>query len=113
MNKDSQRHDLVAERREKLAALRADGFAYPNDFRPDATTEALVGTFGELDAAELEKRDVTARLAGRMMTRRVMGKASFAHIDDGSGRVQIFLTREALGEEAYAAFKRLDLGDIV
>jgi lysyl-tRNA synthetase class 2 len=113
MTEKNQRHDLVAERREKLASLREDGFAYPNDFRPDASVDALAGTFGELDGPELEKREVSTRLGGRMMTRRVMGKASFAHLDDGSGRVQIFVTREALGEAAYKRFKQLDLGDII
>ncbi|MGH8160747.1 MAG: lysine--tRNA ligase [Gammaproteobacteria bacterium] len=113
MSEKNARHDLVAERRDKLSALRGEGFAYPNDFHPDVGVEALVATFGELDAEALVERAVTARLAGRMMTRRVMGKASFAHLDDGSGRIQFFVTREALGEDAYAAFKRLDLGDIV
>ncbi|MGH8271328.1 MAG: lysine--tRNA ligase [Gammaproteobacteria bacterium] len=113
MNEKNARHDLVAERREKLAALRQEGFAYPNDFRPDAGVEALVATFNGLDADALTERAVNARLAGRMMTRRVMGRASFAHVDDGSGRMQFFVEREAIGKEAYDAFKQLDLGDIV
>ncbi len=113
MTDKDARPDLVGERREKLAALRGEGFSYPNDFRPDATVEALVGTYGDLDAAALESRLVKARIAGRMMTRRVMGRASFAHIDDGSGRMQIFLQRDALGSAAYEQFKSMDLGDIV
>ncbi len=113
MTDKNPRHDLIAERREKLAELRRDGFSYPNDFRPDASADALTTTFGELDADALAERKVAARLAGRMMTRRVMGKASFAHLDDGSGRIQFFVTREALGDEVYDAFKQLDLGDIV
>ena len=113
MNEKNERHDLVAERREKLAALRRTGFAYPNDFRPDAAAEALLGTYGELDAAALDERRIEVSVAGRMMTRRVMGKVAFAHLDDGSARIQIFAQRDALGEDAYADFKGLDLGDIV
>ncbi|MDN5865690.1 MAG: lysine--tRNA ligase [Gammaproteobacteria bacterium] len=113
MSDKTQRHDLVAERRAKLQALREEGFAYPNDFRPDAAVDAVVSTFGDLDGETLEERGVEMRIAGRMMTRRVMGKASFAHLDDGSGRLQIFVKRDALGDEGYAGFKQLDLGDIV
>jgi len=107
------RTDLVAERRAKLAGLREQGFAYPNDFRPDAQIEPLVGTYAALDGAALAERAIPARIAGRMMTRRVMGKASFANLDDGSGRMQIFVKREEVGEEAYDLFKSLDLGDII
>lgn len=113
MTDKNPRTDLVAERRAKLAQLREEGFAYPNDFRPDTSVEALVGTYEGLDAETLEQRAVPAHLAGRMMTQRVMGKASFAHIDDGSARMQIFVRREDVGEQAYKAFKALDLGDII
>ncbi|MGA7965439.1 MAG: lysine--tRNA ligase [Gammaproteobacteria bacterium] len=107
------RTDLVAERRAKLDSLREAGFAYPNDFRPDAQIEPLVGTYATLDGAALEERAIPARIAGRMMTRRVMGKASFANLDDGSARMQIFVKREEVGEENYDLFKSLDLGDII
>ena len=113
MTEKNPRTDLVAERRAKLAELREQGFAYPNDFRPDTTVEALVGTYEGLDADALEERAIPAHLAGRMMTRRVMGKASFAHLDDGSARMQIFVKREDVGEETYTLFKSLDLGDII
>lgn len=107
------RTDLVADRRVKLAGLREQGFAYPNDFRPDAQIEPLVGTYAGLDGPALEQRLIPARIAGRMMTRRVMGKASFANLDDGSARMQIFVKREEVGEEIYELFKSLDLGDII
>lgn len=113
MAETGQKPDLYAERRAKLDALRAAGFNYPNDFRPDATAVEILGTYRNLDAAALAERKVCVRVGGRMMTRRVMGKASFAHLDDGSGRIQIFLRRDALGEEPYVRFKSLDLGDIV
>ncbi len=113
MTKKNPRTDLVAERRAKLAALREQGFGYPNDFRPDTQIEALVGTYGELDGPVLEERAIAARLGGRMMTRRVMGKASFGHLDDGSARMQIFVKQEDVGAADYARFKALDLGDII
>ncbi|HEX5314884.1 MAG TPA: amino acid--tRNA ligase-related protein, partial [Gammaproteobacteria bacterium] len=113
MTDRNERHDLVAERRQKLAALRAEGFAYPNDFRPDTTIASLLGAFGELSEAALAGRPLWVRIGGRMMTRRIMGGASFAHLDDGSGRLQIFAQGESLGAEGYERFKSLDLGDLV
>ncbi len=113
MAETGQKPDLYVERRAKLDALRAAGFNYPNDFRPDVTAAEILGTYRDLDAAALVERKVRVRVGGRMMTRRVMGKASFAHLDDGSGRIQIFLRRDELGEEPYSRFKSLDLGDIV
>ncbi len=113
MDTGNEHHDLVQERRAKLAVLRGGGFVYPNDFSPDTTIEALIGTFGGLDAAALTERPLWVRVAGRMMTRRVMGRASFAHLDDGSARLQFFVTREELGADGYDFFKQLDLGDIV
>jgi len=107
------RPDLIGERRAKLEELREAGFAYPNDFRPDAQVDALAGTYGDIGGEALEERAIEVRIAGRMMTRRVMGKASFAHVDDGSGRMQIFLKRDEVGEATYRRFKRLDLGDLI
>jgi len=69
---------LVAERRAKLAVVRAKGVAYPNDFRRDALSADLLATYGERDAAWLEENPVRVRVGGRMMLKRVMGKASFA-----------------------------------
>lgn len=109
---------LIAERREKLKALReahkqGAGPAFPNDFKPSDHAEALHGAHGEKAAEQLEAEGTVARVAGRMMLRRVMGKASFATLQDGSGRIQAYVTRDAVGEEAYAAFKHWDLGDII
>ena len=104
---------LIAQRQEKLAALREDGFSFPNGFRPDALAAALHAEYAEHDEAALEEIGRTVRVAGRMMLKRVMGKASFCTIQDRSGRIQLFLQRDVLGEEAYKAFKQLDVGDII
>ncbi|MDX1606927.1 MAG: lysine--tRNA ligase, partial [Candidatus Competibacterales bacterium] len=104
---------LIAQRREKLAALRETGFNFPNQFRPDALAAELHQRYGEHDAETLEAEAVPVKVAGRMMLKRVMGKASFATIQDRSGRLQLFLQRDVMGEAAYKAFKALDVGDVV
>ncbi len=122
----SPAHDenqLIAERREKLRALRQSlqdgaGVAFPNDFKPAHQAADLQQQYADTSAETLEAQPVTVSVAGRMMLKRVMGKASFATLQDGSlgatgGRIQIYVTRDALGEEHYAAFKHWDLGDIL
>ena len=104
---------LVAERREKLAALRARGQAFPNDFRRDALAEALHTGHGDQDNAQLEAQPRRVRVAGRMLMRRIMGKASFVHLQDMSGKIQLYVQRETLGESAYDDFKHWDIGDIL
>ncbi|MBN2886078.1 MAG: lysine--tRNA ligase [Chromatiaceae bacterium] len=105
---------LIAQRREKLARLRGQGNAFPNDFRRDVMAGELCAEYGELDAEALEARALRVKVAGRLMSRRVMGKASFAHVQDMSGRIQLLVQRDLLGEEAYTDFKReFDLGDIL
>ena len=106
---------LIAERRHKLAALRGHGIAFPNDFHPDTTTAELQDAFADRERWSTEALDALARparIAGRILLKRVMGKAAFATIQDGSGRIQLYLSRDALGE-AYEAFKGFDIGDIV
>ncbi len=104
---------LIAERRRKLAALRESGIAYPNDFERDALAGELHARFDGVDNAALEAETVRVSVAGRMMAKRVMGKASFARLRDGSGDIQLFVQRDALPDGVYAAFKGWDLGDIV
>ena len=106
-------NEIVRRRREQLQALREQGNAYPNDFRRDALAADLRARYGELDQEALEQVETRFSLAGRMMSRRVMGKASFAHLQDSSGRIQLFLKRDNLGEEPYGAFKKWDLGDLI
>ena len=105
--------EQAARRRAKLAELRARGQAYPNDFRPDAKAGELHERFAGTSAEDLEREPVAVAVAGRMMTRRLMGKASFAHLRDVSGDIQIYLRRDDLPDGHYARFKRFDIGDIV
>jgi len=104
---------IVAERRAKLAKLREEGFAYPNDFTRDQMAEKLDAAYGELAAEDLDARQVKATVAGRLMLKRVMGKASFGVIQDHTGRIQIYVSDDATGKEQHAAYKHWDIGDIV
>jgi lysyl-tRNA synthetase class 2 len=104
---------LIAERRAKLHALRARGQAYPNDFRRDALAGELHAAYGERDEAWLESNPTRVRVGGRMMFKRVMGKASFAKLADRTGMIQLFIQRETVGDAVYDAFKGWDIGDIL
>ncbi len=106
---------LIAERRAKLAALRGQGIAYPNDFRRIDHAGDLLAEYADAVAWPAETLEASARrvaIAGRVMAKRVMGKAAFAQLQDVSGRIQLFLQSNVLGE-AYDAFKGWDVGDIV
>jgi lysyl-tRNA synthetase class 2 len=104
---------LISERRSKLAGLRTQGIAFPNDFTPEHRASSLHARFGEQDQATLASSAQPASVAGRMMLKRVMGKASFATLQDSTGRIQIYLERSSLGEDTYDAFKQWDIGDII
>ncbi len=104
---------LIVQRREKLDTLREGGQAYPNDFRRDSLADDLHQTHAESDKETLESVGIRVNVAGRMMTRRVMGKASFAHIQDMTGKIQLYVRRDDLPEGLYADFKQWDLGDII
>lgn len=107
-------NELIRQRRDKLTAARAAGQAYPNTFKPEHLAEQLNQQYAELDKEALEAEAVEVSVAGRMMSRRIMGKASFAHLQDRSGRVQIYLQRDALPEGFYnEQFKKWDIGDFV
>jgi len=125
MNKSDERHrqhqdadgvdgdnEQLSRRRAKLAAMREHGNAFPNDFRRDAWAADLHARF-DGPARQLESSLPRVKVAGRLMSRRIMGRASFAHIQDGSGRIQLFIQRDALPDDGYAAFKRYDIGDII
>ncbi len=105
--------EQVAQRRAKLDAWRGTGAAYPNAFRRDATAATLHRRAADLDGAALEACPIRAVVAGRMVSRRIMGKASFAHLQDGGERIQLHLRRDALPEGVYQQFKGFDLGDIL
>ncbi|HEX6705426.1 MAG TPA: lysine--tRNA ligase [Albitalea sp.] len=104
---------LIAERREKLAAIRQQGVAFPNDFKPRDHAADLIRKHGALPNEELEPQGVRVAIAGRLMLKRLMGKASFGTLQDSSGRIQLFVTKDALGDAVYDAFKHWDLGDIL
>lgn len=104
---------LVDERRAKLTELRKSGNAFPNDFRRDSLTSDLHRQHGADDNATLEAAAKLVRVAGRMVLKRVMGKASFATIQDMSGRIQLYISNDLTGESAHQAFKHHDLGDII
>ncbi|HRN75144.1 lysine--tRNA ligase [Ottowia sp.] len=114
---------LIAERREKLRSLREQqagggGVAFPNDFKPRDRAAALHAAHGDADKPALDAdiaagNKIKASVAGRMMLKRVMGKASFATLQDATGRIQIYVARDDVGEADYEAFKHWDLGDIV
>jgi lysyl-tRNA synthetase class 2 len=111
-------NQLIAERREKLAVLRVAGVAFPNDFKPSHHAADLHQRHGQVPNEELEAQALRVSVAGRLMLKRIMGKACFATLQDGSagtthGRIQLYLTQDQIGSETLAAFKHWDLGDII
>ena len=111
-------NQLILERQEKLKAIRQQqvegkGVAFPNDFKPtDHAADLFAAHAGQTPEALLEQ-GATAKVAGRMMLKRVMGKASFATLQDSSGRIQLYIKGDDIGADLYASFKHWDLGDIV
>jgi len=106
-------NQIITERRHKLAEIRKAGIAFPNDFERKHLAGELHAEFGDKTHDELEAAQIHVEVAGRMMLKRVMGKASFATVQDMSGRIQLFISNNDTGEEAHNAFKHYDLGDIL
>lgn len=105
---------LIAQRREKLSAMRENGNAFPNDFRRDCLASECHSEYDDKTKEELEELAVKVKVAGRMMAKRIMGKASFTQLQDMSGRIQLFLQRDSLPEGVYnEGFKKWDIGDII
>ena len=105
---DIDENHLIAERRAKLARLRERGLAFPNDFRRDALAGDLQIAYGSKDPLELESAGICVSIAGRLRAKRVMGKASFAKLEDSSGEMQLFLQRDdAFGGADLIAQRRL------
>jgi lysyl-tRNA synthetase, class II len=109
---DSDENHLIGERRAKLAKLREHGIPFPNDFRRNALAADLLTAYGEKTGEALDAAQIRVIVAGRMRAKRVMGKASFAKLEDSSGAIQIFLQHTVLGD-IYEEFKGWDVGDIV
>ena len=118
LQEERDENSIIAERRAKLAAIRTQGVAFPNDFRPQHKAADLHLQHGEVEREALEAQAVHVVVAGRMMLKRVMGKASFATIQDASGiqadgRIQLYISNEGVGESEHEAFKHYDSGDIL
>ncbi len=111
-NEQDENH-IIAERRAKLAEWRATGKAYPNDFSRENISGKIIELYDAKSGEELEATPVEVKIAGRIMLKRVMGKASFITISDVGGRIQLYVARDKVGEETYTAFKRWDIGDII
>ncbi len=111
--KNLDTNQIIEERREKLKALRRKGAAFPNDFRRQHLAGELHAQHRNQSHDELEAKHIEVSVAGRMMLKRVMGKASFATIQDMSGRIQLYITNDHAGEPAHETFKHWDLGDII
>ena len=110
---EAQENELIAVRKEKLNQLRQAGHAYPNDFRRDHYAKPLYEQYGALNKTQLEAQKNPVKLAGRIMLKRLMGKASFVHIQDMTGRIQVYVRRDDLPDGLYETFKQWDIGDII
>lgn len=106
-------HDLIQERKNKLTEMRQEGQAFPNDFRRDAFALDLHEQYGQIEKEALEGQHIAVKIAGRVMLKRVMGKASFVTLQDMTGQLQAYLKNDALPEGQYEQFKKSDLGDII
>ena len=104
---------VIAERREKLKAIREKGVAFPNDFKPEHVAADLHTHHGEKAHEELEAGAVTVKVAGRMMLKRVMGKASFATVQDRSGQIQFYISDNECSADTHQEFKHWDMGDFI
>jgi lysyl-tRNA synthetase, class II len=103
----------IAERKAKLKVLRTQGNAYPNDFRRNTLADTLHALYNMEDAESLHTKNIAVKIAGRIMTRRLMGKASFVHIQDMSGKIQVYIRQDNLTAGLYEQFLHWDLGDII
>lgn len=110
---DNGEHRLIVERREKLHRLRERGNPFPNDFHRDSIAGELHAHYDEHTAESLQAEAATVRVAGRLMAKRVMGKASFAKLQDRSGQIQLFIERDQVSAQLYQDFKSWDVGDIL
>lgn len=116
---DNQQHahqddnQLIQQRREKLAALRAQGNAFPNEVVREHQAAHLHANYEQYEKEWFEANEVKVSIAGRVMLRRMMGKASFATLSDTSGRIQVYVQLQRVGEAAFEAYKHQDIGDII
>ena len=109
----SNENEQTAIRKQKLASLRAQGQAYPNDFRPTTLAKELHNRFSDQDAESIKEENFAAVLAGRLMNRRKMGKVTFADLQDSSGKIQLFVRQNTVEKDSYEIFQGFDIGDII
>ena len=115
-NRQGNSHDensLISQRRLKLKDLRKNGNAYPNDFRREDFNLDIAEEYTKVTKEDLEKNRVNVSVAGRIMLSRTMGRAAFIHIQDMTGRLQVYIKEDTLGEDIFNEFKKWDIGDIV
>ncbi|GBE09420.1 lysine--tRNA ligase [bacterium BMS3Abin11] len=114
-NENENENEQIKLRREKLTAMRESGVnPFPNDFRRNTVAAEILARYEGKENEELEDEQVRVKVAGRMMSRRIMGKASFAHVEDMSGRIQLYVQRDSLADGFYnTCFKKWDIGDII
>lgn len=106
-------NEQIQQRQDKLKEMRGGGFKYPNNFRRDSLAQDLIKSYSDQTSESLQEKNISVKIAGRIMTRRVMGKASFIHIQDMSGKIQIYIKKAELSDGVYDQFLSWDLGDIV
>ena len=107
-------NDQLRVRRDKMNSLREKGMdPFGKRFERTHLTEELISEFGELEKEEIESKNVSVKIAGRIMTKRGKGKAGFAHLQDLTGQIQIYVRQDAIGEEQYDIFNSADLGDLI
>ncbi len=107
-------NELILQRIKKLKELRSLGInPYSNTFRVNSSTKDIAEKYGALPTEELEAKQYRCAVAGRIVALRSFGKAAFAHLQDNEGKIQIYLKKDVIGEEAYSVFKRVDIGDFI
>ena len=107
-------NELILQRIKKLNELRSLGInPYSNTFKVKDSSKTIIENYGSLSTEELEARKIRCTLAGRIVALRSFGKAAFAHLQDGKGRIQIYVKKEVIGEEAFSIFKNIDIGDFI
>ncbi|OGL44528.1 MAG: lysine--tRNA ligase [Candidatus Schekmanbacteria bacterium RBG_16_38_10] len=111
----NEENELIVQRKNKIEELKALGLnPYPNDFKPAFTVNDIMLKYHEINSQELEKHNEEVQISGRIITMRIMGKTTFAHIQDSSGKMQIMVRENDLGEKDYNIFKKLlDIGDFI
>jgi lysyl-tRNA synthetase class 2 len=106
--------DQIEIRRQKLQKLEESGErVYPNDFKPEQTLSDIAAKYSDVTDEDLKAKPIEVRIAGRIMSIRKFGKASFCHLQDAGSRLQVYARSDRLGAEGYARFSALDIGDIV